>query len=74
MKNCYMKRLVAFFVDGSSACTSGEVFGVNDEEEVAMDVMVEMIVIDLYHLLLLPILQKEVSPETERLLVLLQVH
>jgi hypothetical protein len=46
----------AIVVDGSSACTPGEVFGGNDEEEVAMDVMVEMIVIDLHHLLLVPIL------------------
>ena len=35
-----------------------------------MDVMVEMTVIHLHDLLLVPMLQKEASPETKQLLVL----
>jgi hypothetical protein len=59
------------FVDGSSACAPVKCLeGMMKKRLLLMDVMVEMTVIHLHDLLLVPMLQKEASPETKQLLVL----
>jgi hypothetical protein len=70
MKNCYMKCLVALlWMDLVHAHLVKCLEGMMKKMLLLMDAMVEMTGIHLQHLLLVPMLQKEASPEIEQLLV-----